>query len=286
MRSLVYTNPLGQSLTLYHDPYLITKLEGIDLPTANMQEQKAPFQDGTTYLDVLFDPRTIVVTGSITVAQDLSEIFIDRASALAVLNPKNGPGVLTYTNDNGVYTVSASVLVISYPDKPADDPRQTFQFQFYANDPYWYANTGLSVTMAIVTGGFTFPFSFPFSFGNYVGNIPAGAINSGDSVTPVIITINGPSVNPVVTNTTTGELIKCNISLQPDDVLSINTKYGSKSIVLTSGAGVVSNQMATLDVTSTFWQLAIGSNLLTFTDDSNAGPESCIVSWFDRYSGR
>jgi len=286
MRSLVFTNPLGVSLTLYKDPYLITTLDGIDLPTVNEQEQKAPYQDGTTYLDALFDPRTIVVTGAIINVQLLGPIFTDRASILAALNPKNGPGTLTYTNDNAVYTTVATVNLAQFPNKLATDPFQAFQIQFYCNDPYWYAEDSDSISMSLVIGGFTFPFSFPFSFGTYIGSIPTAAVNDGDSVTPVIISVFGPCANPVITNTTTGELIRCNITLTTGDILVINTKFGSKSIMLLTSGGQTINEMSTLDSTSTFWQMAIGNNLITFSDDTQQAQESCTVTWTNRYSGR
>ena len=286
MRSLVYTNPLGVSLTLYKDPYLITTLDGLDLPTVDEQEQKAPYQDGTTYLDALFEPRTIVVTGAIINVQQLGPIFTDRAAILSCLNPKNGPGTLTYTNDNAVYTTVATVSLAHFPNKLATEPFQKFQIQFYCNDPYWYAGTGSSAILAIVTGGLTFPITFPITFGTYVGITLVAAPNVGDSVTPVILTITGPCANPTVTNTTTGELIRCNITLGVGDVLIINTKFGSKSVVLNAASGGLSNQMSTLDSTSTFWQLAIGNNQIQFSDDVQIGPETCTVSWFNRFSGR
>jgi hypothetical protein len=286
VRSLVYTNPLGVSVTLYRDPYLITTLDGIDLPTVDEQEQKAPYQDGTTYLDSLFEPRTIVVTGAIINIQALGAIFTNRATIISALNPKNGPGVLTYTNDNAVYTTICTVSQASFPNKLATDPFQTFQIQFYCNDPYWYSNISGSITMSIVTGGFSFPFSFPFSFGTYTGNIPTSAVNAGDSITPVIISILGPCLNPVIRNTTTGELIRCAITLTSGDILSINTKFGSKSVVLNTSGGATINEMSALSSDSTFWQLAIGNNLITFNDDTQQSAESCVVTWTNRFSGR
>jgi hypothetical protein len=140
--------------------------------------------------------------------------------------------------------------------------------------------------MALVSGGFTFPKTFPFQFGDYTGGVPTTATNSGDSITTVIVSINGPCANPIVTNSTTGELIQLNITLTAGDVLTVNTKFGSKSVVLIDSDGNMSNQMATLDPSSTFWQLAIGDNQIIFSDDTQGGSESCTVAWFNRYSGR
>lgn len=284
MRSLTYTNPLGQSLLLYLDPYLITTLDGIEMPTVDNQEQRAPYQDGTTYLDALFEPRTIVVTGAI-LKQDLPTIYTDRAAIQAILNPKNGPGVLTFVNNFGTYTTVCYCNSCLMPNKLATDPFQTWQFQFYCNDPYWYGATQNQINMALVTGGFTFPFFYPKTFGAYTGSTPTLAVNAGDSVTPVVLSITGPCLNPKVTNQTTGLFMKFNITLNTGDIIIANTKFGSKSVIRISG-GVSTNQMSILDATSSFWQLAIGNNNILFSDDTNGSTEFCIMTWYNRYSGR
>jgi hypothetical protein len=173
-----------------------------------------------------------------------------------------------------------------FPNKLATTPFQDFQVHFYCNDPYWYSRTQNATSIFLVSGGFTFPFSFPFQFGNYIGSTPMALVNSGDSTTPVQISINGPSVTPIITNTTTGQLIKCNITLNSGDVLLINTKFGSKSVTLISSSGATSNQMSTLDATSTFWQLAVGNNLVTFQDSTQGGLESCNIVWYNRFTGK
>jgi len=285
MRKLVYTNPLGVSVTLFDDKYLITTLDGIDLPTVDLQEQKAPYQDGTTYLDALLEPRTIVVTGAIVNIQQLGSIFTNRAIILSALNPKNGPGVLAYTNDNSTYTTTCIIAQAQFPNKLATDPFQIFQIQIYCNDPYWYASASSSASMSVVTGGLTFPITFPITFGTYTGNLPVGANNTGDSVTPVMITITGPSQVPIVTNTTTGQFVSSNIVLNNGDVLIINTKFGSKSVVYYPSGGTPQNQMASLVAGSSFWNLNIGNNVLNFSD-LTLGSATCVVSWNNRFSGR
>jgi hypothetical protein len=285
MRILVYTNPLGNSITLYKDPYLITTLSGIDMPEVNEQSQKAPYQDGVTDLDALFSPRTITVEGSIQ-SQQLPAIFSDRASAMAQLNPKLGLGTLTYTNEQGTFTTACRCISALFPNKLFTDPFQNFQLQFFCPDPYWYAQTQSMSTLRVVSNGFTFPMTFPIIFGTFTGTTPVPAVNAGDSITPVIISFYGPAVNPVITNNTTGELVKCNITLNNGDVLIINTKFGSKSISKIASNGIVTNQASTLDATSTFWQLNIGTNSISFSDDLFLSLEYCTISWYNRYVGK
>jgi len=285
VRILVYTNPLGNSITLYNDPYLITTLSGIDMPQVNEQTQKAPYQDGATDLDALFDVRTITVEGSIQ-SQKLPVIFADRASAMAQLNPKLGLGTLAYTNDQGTFTTACRCISALFPNKLFTEPFQNFQLQFFCPDPYWYAQTQNVSTLRVVSGGFTFPMTFPVVFGTYTGSTPVPAVNLGDSITPVIISFYGPAVNPVITNNTTGEYVKCNTTLLSGDVLIINTKFGSKSVSKIAASGGVYNLSNTLDAGSTFWQLNIGQNLISFADDLFLSLEYCTISWYNRYIGK
>jgi len=285
MRSLVYTNPLGNSIALYREPYLITALDGIEMVEVNEQTQSAPYQDGVTDLDALFGPRTIVVSGSI-LTQDLPTIYLDRASAQRQLNPKLGLGALTFTNDTGVYTTACRCISALFPNKEFTNPFQNFQLQFFCPDPYWYDQNQSSILMQIVTNGFTFPMTFPVVFGAFTGSTPVSASNLGDSITPVIITISGPTVNPVVSNLTTGEQIKLNITLNTGDVAIINTKFGSKSVTKIAASGTITNESSTLDANSIFWQLNIGDNQIKFSDDYLMSLEQCTVAWYNRYVGK
>jgi len=285
MRQLVYTNPLGNSITLYREPNLITKLDGIEMPEINIQSQSAPYQDGVTDLDALFSARTITVEGTLLVS-GLPAIYTNRALMMAQLNPKLGLGTLTFTNDSGSFTTACRCLSAILPNKEYTEPYQSFQFQFFCPDPYWYALNQSISTLRVVSGGFTFPITLPIVFGNYTGTTPVNCLNDGDSTAPVVITFYGPATNPVIYNNTTGEQIKCNISLNTGDVLIINTKFGSKSVYKIASSGVITNQSQTLDASSTFWQLNIGNNSVSFSDDLFLSLEYCTVSWFNRYVGK
>lgn len=285
MRQLVYTNPLGNSITLYREPNLITKLDGIEMPEVNIQSQSAPFQDGVTDLDALFNARTISVEGALLVS-GLPAIYQNRASMMAQLNPKLGLGTLTFTNNSGVYTTACRCLSAILPNKEYTDPYQSFQFQFFCPDPYWYEQSQSSILMQVVSNGFSFPITFPIVFGQYNVATPVNAVNNGDSTTPVIISFFGPATNPRIQNLTTGEYIKCNIELQTGDALIINTKFGSKSVYKIASSGAITNQSQTLDAGSTFWQMQLGTNSISFSDDLFLSLEYCTVSWYNRYIGK
>jgi hypothetical protein len=82
--------------------YVIEKVEGLSEPSVVNHEQKAPYQDGTTYIDTLFNVREIVIEGSINKPRSLSSINTSKDSMIRLLNPKVGLGWLTYEADGGV----------------------------------------------------------------------------------------------------------------------------------------------------------------------------------------
>lgn len=284
MRKVTYTNARGQSVEFWKTPYLITALDGIEAAQTTVQQQQAPYQDGVTWIDSRFQPRVVAISGTF-VKRSLALDYANRASMQAILNPALGMGTLTLQTDQGTVNIPAIHQVPLFPSKDLTTPFQAWQLQFFCPSPYWLDPAASSINLSYVSGGKTFPFTFPFKFGTYTGVVPKDARNAGDSPTPINIQIVGPAANPLIQNLTTGLQIKCNTVLGVGDVLTISTKFGSKSVTLSQG-GVLSNQMATLDASSTFFQLGLGSSMIQFSNDLTTAAPTCLVSWVSRYSGR
>ena len=255
MRSITYTNPIGGSITFYQTPYLITSLDGIDLPKINIYEQKSPYQDGSTSIDQLWQPREIVLTGAINAPNNIASINTHKRTIISALNPKAGAGTLTYTNDNATYKIN-NVLPQGplFKNKELTNPFQEFQITFYCFDPYLYDNT---VTSTGLTSSQTI-------------------VNSGDVITPILVSITGACTNPVIGNTTSGYSITYNGSFT--GTLTINTAFGNKYAKLGT-----SNVIANITSASTFWGLLLGNNTVTFSCSS--GTPNVILSYYNRYNG-
>lgn len=283
MRTILYTNPLNQSIELSIKPFLIEKLDGIGMPDVNMQTQKSPFQDGATIIDYLFDTRTISIEGKISGApKNLTLIDYYRDQLLTVVNPKFGPGTLTITQNGRVLQArTCQPKDIKLGNKLFKDPYQAFLINFECGDPYLYDVTQQQISIITLQNNLTFPVAFPTVFSTYLAGTPVDAFNSGHVDTPVVIDFYGPATNPVVTNTTTGQLVKCNITLLSTDVLRITTERGKENVVLNG----TTNKMNTLDSTSTFWYLGQDSNLISFSDATSSVNKQCVVKWYNRYIG-
>lgn len=149
-RKLVFVNASSETLTIDTDgPIFPVKIDGLGTPETMIQEQKAPFQDGTTYIDALFQPRTITVEVAILKPNNFTEIDTYRRELAKKLNPKLGQGTLTYTTEGGaVYKIAAIPMSSpSFPNKDYRDPYARAQVTFYCNDPYWKKTTNDSISL-------------------------------------------------------------------------------------------------------------------------------------------
>ena len=284
MRQLSYTNGGGQTVALDWNPYLITSLEGIDQAPVSVQSQKAPSQDGETYIDALLDVRDISVTASI-IARDMPTIWQKRQALIQAFNPKLGEGWLTLTNDRGNWKIRCNPVGPVFKNKHYKDPYQEFTIDFECRDPYWYATAQSSVNSVFSTGNMVWPnLTFPRAKAiRNAGNITA--ISYGDVPAPITFTITGPSTNPKVFNVTTGEYLRVVKTLGVGDTITIQTGFGKKSIILTPFGGSPALVMNYMDLGSTFFLMQPGTNTLAFTDDVGNTQQTCVITWFDRFLG-
>jgi len=147
-RKLVYLNGQNESLTFETGPYLIVKIEGLGIPNVDRQEQKSPYQDGTTYIDSLLQNRDIVVELAITKPNDFANIALYRRELSQRLTPKYGLGDLNYTDEDGnEYTIRAVVSSMVFTNKDYRDPYMRAMVTFTACDPYWRNTTIASIAL-------------------------------------------------------------------------------------------------------------------------------------------
>jgi hypothetical protein len=295
MMQIQYTNPNGGSVLLgTGTSYGITKHEGLDAPDLDLQTQKAPFQDGDTWIDKRFNPRQVTVTGWILLAQQLAAIDAARASLQAVVNPDLGPGVLTVTNNLGSKILNA----IPNPGpkfawKSGAQPWQAYQLGFTCDDPYYYDLTSATYRFFQVTTLFAMPIGVGWAWPQGTGAAFAGVqgsrsqllTNVGTAPTPISCVISGPCVIPTVKNTTTGQYITLNLTLNQGDQVAFNTAFGKKTVTLTRFNQAPVNAMGYLVSGSTFFSLPVGSNYIQFSDTSNSTTAQLSLTFSNRYQG-
>jgi hypothetical protein len=119
MRNILFTNSRNQSVLLNSSgsEYFITSIEGIDIHSVNSQTQKAPYQNGRTNIDTLFQVRDITIEGIIKTPVDLNAINIARRTLQSVLNPNLGQGNIVYTYDSGSKQIAAKCIACTFANR-------------------------------------------------------------------------------------------------------------------------------------------------------------------------
>jgi hypothetical protein len=284
MQRIIYTNARGQSVELKSSaPFLLELIDGLGDVDADIQTQKAPFQDGSTYIDTVLQERAISMQIAI-LASDTATLLQQRQYLASVFNPKLGKGVLRYENGETVREIEA--VPDSVPAFPSGQDNRGPIFQkalvnLLCPEPFWLDEFSTSEKMSYILGGLSFPLRLGTMFANR--GFKKVLYNQGDVATPVTIEFYGPATNPVVWNRTTGEFIRVSRTLAETDKLVITTDFGKKSVTIENADGSKTNVFNWIDLESTFWQLVPGDNIIEYGSDSDATKSRVIVSYKNRY---
>jgi len=283
---LTFTNAAGQEVTFKETrPLLLLSIAGTGAPETDVQMQKAPFQDGQTYIDSLLEPRALTVQAAIF-ALTSQEIFERRRDLSRAFNPKLGPGRLRYEHDAGVVEIEAvpeAAPVFLEGSGNRSRQHQKVLISLLCPDPFWYEPDESFVWLSGAEGGLRFPIRFPLSFAQLKGEVTVE--NRGDAPTPVLIEFYGQTSRPKVENVTTGQHIEVNQDIAAGEKLVINTAFGQKTVRLVDAEGGSQNAMHYITLESEFWHLEPGKNLLRYSSLSAGAGAKVSVVWKDRYVG-
>ena len=287
MRKLTYTNTNSVSIVISDILYGTTSITGLGVPGVEIQDKKAPFQDGSTHIDQLFEPREIVVEGTIN-KDSLIDIYQYRRVMAKAFNPKLGPGTLLYENDNGSWLLQiVTPIGPEFSNRNANDGAQKWMTTFYCYDPYFKNPVETELNLA--------------------GEGTVLATNNGDVDCPVEILIVGPITNPKVINNTTGEYLQIIKTLAAGEYVLFYTGFGNKVVYVNSGevpaiefpvmggglneGGEIFseilqyNGMQYLVLTSTFFSLETGVNELELIDAGSNTGMTMNVKYRERFVG-
>lgn len=278
MAKLKYTNAMGQRLIFGESaPFLITKIDGLSAPQNIIQRQKAPYQDGTTYIDSKLEERQIVMEGVILKA----DIQQRRRDLIKIFNPKLS-GILELIDMNMSIRCYPELAPV-FPSNMQNKMYQPFMITLLCPDPYWYDDTEERWELKSFSGGFGFSLSFPLSFGTVGTKLVVE--NNGDVETPIILELYGPMSKPVLSNETTGESISITQDILSGERLEIITTYGEKSVDKIALDGTRSKAFHYISPTSKFFNLRVGKNILSYTATDTTSESNAIVYYRNRYLG-
>ena len=260
----------------------LVSVEGLGDVSADIQTQKSPYQDGVTYLDSILEPRYVSVE-FIVRGKDYADVRTKRVLLTKAVNPKVGLGTLRYISGDTVREIPAVAETIPFfPDGDNRGERwQRGTISFLCPDPYWLSEQ--IKEEPTFTPLFEFPFEGEFEFGM---QLDERIINiEGDVSTPIQVDFYGPALNPTITNETTGEFIRINRQLNEGEYLRIDTSPNNKSVEFVNSAGVATNVFNWIDLASTFWELQVGENKVTYSADSDIQGAVVDIRYTTRFAG-
>jgi hypothetical protein len=286
MQRLVYTNSRGQSLVLTNKAPFIVSFSNLNQDVgADIQRTKAPYQDGTTYIDTLLNERAISFEITI-LTSDEHTLTENRQLLTQVFNPKLGEGLLHYEVagvEREIYATVDGPPVFPSGRENRGKNYQKAIINLLCHSPFWLDAYQTSQQMSYLMGGLQFPLALGTKFSDRTNK--RTFMNNGDVPTSVNIDFYGPAVNPVVTNNTTGEFIQVNRTLAETDKLIINTEFGKKRVEIIRGDGSIENAFGWIDLDSTFFQLQLGANELQYESNDDSTKARVMISYKNRFLG-
>lgn len=269
-------------------PYFLKDVVGLSDVPVDLISVRGYHQDGQTaqgqYLQARSVSFSVYVFGN-----SYDEVTARRRTLLHALNPKNT--YLVYYN-NGIKEYRFSCRISVGGSFPTVDERglgytQICTVSINLDDPYLYDAEDTEVAMSVEEALFSFPFSLPasgFSFSSLIGSNVV-LFNGGDVPTPVRIQFLGGTVDPIITNETTGEFIKVIKSIGADEILEITTGYGNKKVEIIDDAGARTNAFQYIDTDSVFFDLVVGENIITFAAGSGGESADVVIYFSNKYVG-
>ena len=259
MYKLSVQNAAGNTLQLTQNKnYAVTGVQGLTPVAANINTSTAGINDGVLYNSARLGYRNIVITLYLT-----NDIEKNRIKLYDFFQTKQFC-TLYFSNDSRNVSISGYVETF---ECDLFSVSETVQISIICPNPYFknvseIVNSGLEETTTIII------------------------LNNGDVTTGMDISINftGDITNPVIRNAVTGEFYRLNRSFISGDKVTINTRNGEKSVILTQ-SDVNINIINAVDAASVWLQLQHGNNELHFNADSGTENMTMTFTHTDLFVG-
>lgn len=267
----------GNVLVLTEDEniYQVTNIEGLDPPKAQVNTTTIVGLDGALYNSSKLETRNIVLTVKIN-----GDVETNRLNLYQYFRTKEWCKFY-YSND------TLNVYIEGYVESVECNyfsNGETAQISIICPYPYFKSLTQIVTDISSTLALFTFPFSInenePIAFSSYDSGRVTSVYNGSESTTGVIIKIVfGAAVSTLeIKNTTTGDDFILNYSFLENDVVTINTNKGQKSVKLLRN-GVTTNIFSAIEQGSVFFQLYPGRNLFGYLADNGDENEDVYITF-------
>ncbi len=282
---ITFTNANDVSFPIQGNYILSPDWSGFgDMPVSN-QLSGAPYQDGKTLIDTIYNERYLTIPFAI-IGTTRQLVFDRRRRIHEVFNAKLGIGTLKWQQDDGSeYHIDCIADKVMFAEgQGQSDNHQQVIISLLAPNPFWYDPSQYEQYLVGFDGGWSYPWSFPRSYGTVGTTITID--NTGTVSTPVYIEFTGEVVDPVITNETTGKELKIVKTIDDGNILIINTEFNNPYVEISSG-GIKSNAMEYVDPESNLsdFSLDVGENVISYTATSEGTNAKGRLYYYHRFSG-
>ena len=279
MYDLSVKNISGDILRLTRDNnYAITGVEGLTPVAANINTSTAGINDGVVYNSARLGYRNIVLTIRITQDAEKNRIKLYNYFQTKQLC------TLYFSNDTRDVYISGYVETF---ECDLFSLGQTAQISIICPNPYFKNVSEIVNSGSAVTAAFEFPKAFTnVEFSTETTNTTVTIPNSGDVSAGMDILINftGNVSIPVIRNAKTGEFYRLNRDFVAGDKVTINTRIGEKSVILTR-FGVDFNIINAVDAAASWLQLRCGNNTFYYAASSGGNNMQITFTHTDLFAG-
>lgn len=263
------------TLTQLESNFQVISITGLNPPNAQINRSTVVGVDGSKYNSSKLDERNIVITVKLTGDVEANRLFLYRFC------PTKAWCKFYYKNNSRDVYIEGYVETVEC-DLFTNDERM--QISIICPDPYFKALEAIVDDISKSLAAFRFPFSI-----NVDNPIPISTINleritrvqnESETKTGLIITARFQfAVNKLeIKNTLTNENFILNYSFLENDVLTINTNKGNKSVILVRNS-VEYNLIPYMVKGSKFFELDIGDNYFSYLADNGSSDENVTINF-------
>lgn len=252
------------------------------MPEVAFQEDEVPGEDGSRMREARFLPHEFTLKLTL-VANTEGDLRAGIRSLLSTMNPKRGEGAIRVTSPIGDQRlincrVSAG-LGLEEKEGLSGPEMQQAVVTFRAFDPLWKDVSETSQSFVIGASRAFFPI-FPLTLTSSQIVVSSVITNDGDDEMWPVWRITGPGSVISLTNATTGKTLTLSTVLGVGESITVDTRPGHKTVKRQDGA----NLWADVDISTSLWPLAIGTNSIQLAmAGATVGASALQVNYQRRY---
>lgn len=158
-----------------------------------------------------------------------------------------------------------------------------FTMQFYAPYPFFKSVNEKNIEIGSIKPLFSFPvnYAIPHKFGEKGEARYKSIYNESDVNVPFSahISSNGTSANPTIANLKTFKILKINGTLNAGDFIDIYRNDDNVLQAILTSNGVSSDVISWIDESSDLFELDVGDNLISATDDDGGASLTAKITY-------